>query len=83
MKVRGELSIQCADDLHRLFTESIGRDVDLVLDLSEVQTCDTAALQLICSLRKTAVRRGRGFRIAALSPAIELTVSALGMQCEE
>ena len=79
VKIDGELSIRNADELHKIFAGTLDPGLDVVVDFAEVQTCDTAALQLICSLHKTAVQRGQRFQIAALSPAIEATAAALGL----
>jgi anti-anti-sigma factor len=81
--LNGELSIRNAEELHKLFVAEIGRCPKLIVDLSDVYACDTAALQLICSLRKTAVQRGQRFRIAALSPAVEAAAAALGLPIQE
>lgn len=83
LQVDGELDIRGLDELHRLFAEVLGRGPDIVVDLAGVQACDTAALQLICSLRKTAVERGQRLHVAALSPAIENIAAALGLPIQE
>jgi anti-anti-sigma factor len=83
VKVGGELGIGNAEDLRRLFAESIGQGPDLAVDLAEVRTCDTAVLQLIWSLRKTAVRHGKRLRISGISAAIESIVAVLGMPMQE
>lgn len=79
----GELSIRNAAEWHQFLGESLGRGPELVLDLTQVETCDTAGLQLICSLRKTAALRGVRIRIAAMSPAIEATATAVGLAIQE
>jgi anti-anti-sigma factor len=83
VKVSGELSIENAEELLQLFTEALCHNPELVVDFTEVQTCDTAVLQLICSLRKTTARDGQRFRIAALSPAIEDAAAAIGLSVRE
>lgn len=83
VKIDGELSIRNAEELHKILAGTLDRGLAVVLDFAEVQSCDTAALQLICSLHKTAVQRGIQFRIAAASPAIEVTAAALGFAIPE
>lgn len=83
VKVGGEWSIRNADDLRGIFAESLGRSRDLIVDIAEVLTCDTAVLQLIWSLHKTAVRHGRRVRIVGHSAAVESAVAALGLPVRE
>jgi len=83
LKLSGELTIRRADELHKLFVQAAGQTGDVVLDLSEIDACDAAALQLICALRKTLGERGSALGIAAVSPAVELTAVALGLPIAE
>jgi anti-anti-sigma regulatory factor len=82
LKITGEQSIRTADELHTAFAEYLDRGLDVVLDLSEVDECDTAALQLIYALRQSAVQRKQRFHITAVSPAITWTAAALGLHIE-
>lgn len=87
MTLAGEWNIANAEELRKLLAESLIADSDaggdLVLDLAGVQACDTAALQLFYSLRRTAAERGLRWRVAALSNAITETASALGLPVQE
>jgi len=74
LPVAGELTIQTVDEIHKLLTDSIRRTPNLLVDFSAVDACDTAGLQLICSLGAQA-----GAQIAALSPAIESAASDIGL----
>ena len=78
LKIDGEWTIRRAEELHRRFTAFLASGALPVVDLGAVGGCDTATLQLILSLCKTA-RAREGFRIAALSPAIEEAAAALGV----
>ena len=83
LEVGGEWGIGNADELRKLFAESLDRNPDLVVDLAGVQACDTTVLQLICSLRKTALQRGQRVRIVGLSAAVESAGVALGLPVRE
>jgi len=83
LRLEGEWSIANAEDLHQLFETHVSRHANVVLDLTGVRACDTAAVQLICSLWKTSAQGGRWFRIAASSPAVQATASALGVPIGE
>ncbi|WP_321478221.1 STAS domain-containing protein [uncultured Paludibaculum sp.] len=82
LKIMGEQTIRTADEMHKAFAEYLDRGIAVVVDLSEVDECDAAALQLIYALRQSAIQRGQRFRIAALSPAITDTAAALGLHIE-
>jgi anti-anti-sigma regulatory factor len=82
LKITGEQTIGTADELHAALTQYLDRGLDVVVDLSEVDECDTAALQLIYALQQSAVQRKQRFHITALSPAITETAAVLGFDIE-
>ena len=81
--LRGELGIGNAEDLHRMFRDSLTRNAGIEVDLSAVESCDAAVLQLLCSLRKSATVRGLRFRVSAVSQPIEAAAAALGIPLAE
>lgn len=80
VKVEGELSIRNADSLRTLLAESLDRSSCLAIDLADVESCDAAGLQLICSLRRTAVERGQRLRFGKISDAFKSASDALGLR---
>lgn len=82
IKLDGAWNVGNAAELHERFTGLLTLGEDLVLDLAEVQECDTAALQLLASLCQTAVARGQSFRIADRSPAVEAAAVELGISLQ-
>lgn len=83
LKITGEQTIRNADQLHKSLTDYLDRGRDVVVDLSEVNVCDAASLQLMFALHHSAVQRKQGFRIQAASPAITETAAALGLRMED
>lgn len=83
LKITGEQTIRTADELQKILADYLDRGLDVGVDLSEVDECDTAALQLIYALRQSAVERQQRFQIMAVSPAITETAAALGLRIEE
>jgi anti-anti-sigma regulatory factor len=79
LKIAGEQTIATTGELHKMLTEHLDRGLAVALDLSEIRVCDTAALQLIFALCRSAVVRKQRFGITAVSPAIAETVAALGL----
>jgi len=82
-KISGEWNIANAEELRDQLSALVESGGDLVLDLSAVASCDTAALQLLYSLRRTAAERGLRLRFQDLPPAILDTAQALGLNPAE
>lgn len=82
--VEGALSIYEAAALHQRLLEGFRNDAaEVVLDLSRVDECDTAGVQLLCSARRTATRSGKPLRIHGSSEAVTEAILALGLAVEE
>jgi anti-anti-sigma regulatory factor len=79
LTLTGAWNIANAEELHAIFAGYLEPGEDFALNLSGVERCDTAALQLILSLRKTAAERGLNLRLTAISPAIRETANALAV----
>jgi anti-anti-sigma regulatory factor len=79
LRLAGALEIGAAEELHRGMTEYFRGGPKFALDLSDVEECDTAALQLICSLRNSAGQAREPFQVIAASPAVLETCAALGL----
>jgi len=79
----GEWNITNAEELRARFVAFLASGGDVALDLGGVESCDTAALQLLCSLRRTAKERGVRVRLLELPPAIVELARALGLAPEE
>jgi anti-anti-sigma factor len=82
LKLTGEQTIRTASELHKALAAYIERSPSVVLDLSEVQVWDAAALQLIYALRQSAAQCNQRFHIKAVSEAITETAAALGLRIE-
>jgi len=82
-KLSGAWNIAHAEELRAQFAAMVEMGGEIVLDLSAVESCDAAALQLLCSLRRTAAERGLRLRLVDSSPAIVETAQALGLAFTE
>jgi anti-anti-sigma factor len=78
----GDLHISDAEELRSCLLCELKAAPELILDLSGVDSCDTASFQLLCSLRKSAERDGREFHISALSAAMREAGAVLGLSLE-
>lgn len=78
----GNLDIRSVEELRSLLSEWFDRGHRLVLDLSAVESCDTAGLQLLYSARKQAARYSKQMEIHTCSAAVQNTALALGIPLE-
>ena len=72
-------TISHIDHLHKVLLEQLHTDGHVLLDLSSVEECDAAGLQLLCSLRKTHPGGAHRFVITAVSPALQEIADVLGI----
>jgi anti-anti-sigma factor len=79
LTLAGPLEIAVAEELCSALRDLLERAPHPTLDLSQVEAVDAAALQVLCSARKTAERDGKRLEIAAISPAVRNKSEALGL----
>lgn len=83
LEIRGVLDLYHAQELRAVLAESLLSSAAVTLDLSGVEECGAAALQLLCSARRTAVEAGGSLRIQPGCPAVEQACAAYGIAFEE
>jgi anti-anti-sigma factor len=83
LTIVGTLDIGVADELQKALCDFVAGDSMPAVDLAGVDACDTAAIQLLCSARKTAELSGKHFELAGVSSAIRNTNAALGLPLPE
>lgn len=81
-RVLGPLGIGEVVELRERLCSAWAKTPSLVLDLSGVDSCDTSAIQLLYSARKTADTAKR-VQFVGLSGAITEAASALGFAVDE
>ena len=82
LKLEGSLNIGSVEALQEVLSRYAGETSDLQLDLSGIETCDAAGLQLLCSLRSSAAAFGKSLRIVAVSEPFTSLTRALGVPVE-
>lgn len=73
VRIEGELSIYRAAELKPMLLEALAAlapGAALLLDLSEVSELDSAGVQLLMLLKRTAQQRGQELRLSGHSPAV-------------
>jgi anti-anti-sigma factor len=83
LRIQGTLDIGVADELRQALCDLIDGNPSLTLDLSEVDACDTAALQVLYAARKTTDGSGKHLQFVGLSGAAADTIAALRLSIGE
>tara|TARA_B100000945_G_scaffold192806_1_gene154826 strand:- start:912 stop:1202 length:291 start_codon:yes stop_codon:yes gene_type:complete len=81
LTVKGNCLIQELDPLVKSLSEMVESDRNSIqLDLSNVETIDTAGIQLLASCRNSALARGKTFRISSMSDSVRDALQLTGLQ---
>ena len=81
LTVKGNCLIQELKPLVKSLGELIESDRNSIqLDLSNVDSIDTAGIQLLVSCRNSALARGKSFSIASMSDSVRETLHITGLQ---
>jgi len=83
LHIAGTLEIREAEELLRALRDFVQQEGQPVIDLSGVESCDTAGLQLLCSARKTAAAAGKALQVLDTPPAVQDAAAALGLRLDE
>ncbi len=79
LRIRGPLTINSVEQLQAALALYASQNSSLELDLSNVDSCDAAGLQLLYSLRKSAADLGKQLSICAVSEPVTTLATALGL----
>jgi anti-anti-sigma factor len=79
LELAGVLDIGVSAELRQALQTHLGSSANPQLDLSAVDTCDTTALQLLCSATRSAAFAGKTLEIVKLSPAVADACATLGL----
>ena len=79
LKISGALDIDAADPLREALLECFLHQPEVVADLSEVDACDAAALQVLLAGHRDAASLGKAFHLIAASSCVVETATALGL----
>lgn len=82
LELTGGLTIYRADELCVELRKWLESQQQPVLDLSAVEECDAAGIQLLYSVSAAAIKSGRQLRIAAISPALMSVIHSTGLEHE-
>jgi anti-anti-sigma regulatory factor len=83
VRLQGALHISEVEELRSALLGELASAAKLTLDLSGVESCDTASFQLLCSFQKSAREKNKEFHISALSVAMREAAATLGLSLED
>ena len=81
--ITGSLDINTANELSDALAGYLRRECELILDLSGVDSCDAAALQVLLATFKSSAIVGKRARIAEGTTAIDDVCAALGLSIDK
>lgn len=77
--MNGELTISTCREWRDHFVELLAAGGCMTVDLSGVDRCDTAGLQLLTSLRRSAAEQGIRLDLASAPPCVLDLANSLGL----
>jgi anti-anti-sigma factor len=77
------LDLYSVTDLRTPLLERLAGAGETIVDLSQVESCDCAGLQLLCAARKSARIAGKTLHIINLSSAIRTSMDSIGLDSRE
>jgi anti-anti-sigma factor len=83
LRLQGDLHISDGEELRSALLSELSTAPVLTLDLADVERCDAASLQVMCSLKKSAEREGKGLRVVSASAAIQDAGEILGLSMDD
>lgn len=75
----GELTIYTAEECKKVLDASFAHAGDVDLDLSAIESIDSAGLQLLVLAKKEALARGKKFQLSVSSPAVRDALQLSGL----
>jgi anti-anti-sigma regulatory factor len=82
LRLGGDLHIGDVEALRSALLMELAASPALELELSGVERCDTASLQILCSLGRSADRDGKGLRLHGTPAALSEPGAILGLSLE-
>jgi anti-anti-sigma factor len=79
LKIAGAIDIYDANLLRERLQQYLEEHSEILLDLSDVESCDLSTIQLLYAAYKSAQKLNRQFSVVAISPAAGETFTRLGL----
>jgi len=73
------LDINTAAEVRKSLLEHLERQARISVDLSKIESCDVAGIQLLLAMQRSAMAAGKPFAIVAATNAFTTICAALGI----
>jgi anti-anti-sigma factor len=79
LELTGALDINTADEVRKVLLECLEQHTSISVDLSKVESCDAAGVQLLLALEKSTESAGKPFSLVGVSEAFARDCASLGI----
>lgn len=83
MAITGAITVYTVESLRDQLLERLNTDCELTVDLSGVDACDCAGLQLLCAARKSAEQTGKPLHFNPVPESILNAARDAGLETKE
>ncbi len=85
IRIEGPMTVYEAAEIRDTLTRAFLRtgEAGVTLDLSAVESCDAAGVQILCAARRTAREAGTPFRVTGASEAVNGALRSAGLTSRE
>ncbi len=83
IEIDTSLSIFNAATIHKKITEAYRKYDSIEIDLKEITDCDTAGIQLLCSLKKSCLDAGKEITLTNPSNAVTDALERMSISWED
>ena len=82
IEIDASLSIFNAAVIHEKIKDAYNKYDSIEIDLKDITDCDTAGIQLLCSLKKSCIDAGKEFTLTNPSDAVTAALERMSMSWE-
>jgi anti-anti-sigma factor len=79
LELTGDLDIDAAVEVHKALLAYLEHHARIWLDLSKIECCDAAGVQLLVAAQRSAEAAGKPFAIIAVTEAFTTVCASLGI----
>jgi phospholipid transport system transporter-binding protein len=79
LALTGSLDINSVDEVYKVLLKHLEQNDSISVDLSQIESCDTAGAQLLLALGKSTESSGKPFAVVAASEAFVRDCAGLGI----
>ena len=82
LQLTGNLDVNAAAEVHRALLTHLEHSLGISLDLSQIENCDAAGVQLLIAMQRSAEAVGKPFAVITATDAFTMVCASLGISSE-